>query len=244
MPVTFSQSIFFKALWFVIVFFSFSCKEAPEITQPITEVSQYDGSYLISFICDDTYMANATIDILKGKIDAQNIQNINQQKFVVSGIVDDNGKLQFTTIKTPDQKFVEADGFISGNGMIKGTYQVADRNCEFLGFCFTKNKKDIITQYDGVYQLHLLSEGDQIASFKARIENGEFNNVIENVNNNSYTIEGIVSKDGRLILKTMFSNINRGLTVIGYIQNNGSVKGIYTTSTGKKGAFSGKKIDD
>jgi len=222
----------------------FACKDIPEITQQINETSQYDGSYLISFICDDIYMANATIDVVNGKIASQNIQNINKQDFYVSGIVDDKGKLQFTTITTTDEESVEAVGTIDEKGMIKGMYQVGPRHCEFLGFCFTKNKMDIVTKYDGVYHLHLINEGDQIASFKARIEKGEFHNVLENINNNSYEIEGIVSKDGRLILKTQFSNINRGLTVIGYIQNNGSVKGIYTTSSGTKGAFSGKKIED
>jgi hypothetical protein len=37
--------------------------------------------------------------------------------------------------------------------------------------------------------------------------------------------------------------MNKGVTVIGRIQKDGSIMGIYSTYTGKKGAFSGKKID-
>ena len=244
-----------KITWFVSLLLIFSCQAVPDIAESINQVvpeiaqsinakTQYDGSYTVSFICDEIYMANATIDIENGAIKGQIIQNIKQQTFNVSGHVTEKGKIKFQAITTYTKEPVEAVGAINDDGMIQGTYRVGNRNCEFIGFCFTKNKNEIVTQYDGVYNLDLISGGKHIANFKARIENGEFHSVLMNINNNTYKIDGKVSKNGRLILNTLFSNMNKGLTVIGYIQKDFSVKGIYTTYTGIKGAFSGKKIDD
>jgi hypothetical protein len=224
------------------VLLTYSCQVVPEITQSINTIKKYDGNYTVSFICNDIYMANATIEIVNGTINGQIIQNIKQQTFNVSGNVAENGKLQFQTLSTQSQEIVEAIGAINDNGMIQGTYRVGDRACEFIGFCFTKNSNEIVTQYDGMYELDLISEGKHIVNCKANIENGEFHTLITNINDDSYTIDGKVSKDGRLILNTLFSNMNKGLTVIGYIEKDGTVKGIYTTYDGRKGAFSGKKL--
>jgi len=227
-------------IWFSIFIFS-SCQEVPEI-QSINAITEYDGSYTVSFICNDINVANATIDIINGTIEGQIIQNLKQQTFSVTGTVTENGKLKFQTITTQSDEPVEAVGAINKDGMIQGTYQVGTRNCEFYGFCFTKNKNEIVTQYDGIYQLDLISDGISVASFKATIENGEFHRVITNINNNSYTLDGKISKNGRIILNTLFSKMNNGVTVIGCIQKDGSIMGVYTTYTGKNGAFSGKKI--
>jgi len=228
-------------IWFISMFIFSSCQGVPEI-QSIAAITEYDGSYTVSFICNDIHMANATIDIVNGTIEGQIIQNLKQQTFSVTGTVTEKGQLKFQTITTQTEEPVEAVGSINTDGMIQGSYQVGNRKCEFLGFCFSKNKNEIVTQYDGIYQLDLISDGINVATFKATIENGEFHRVITNINNNSYTIDGKVSKNGRIILNTLFSQMNNGVTVIGRIQKDGSIMGIYTTYQGKKGAFSGKRI--
>jgi len=246
MPITFSSASIANhacITWFVLMVLFASCQSIPETDiQSMNAITKYDGSYSVSFICNEYHMASATIDIINGKIEGQIIQNLKQQTFNVTGSVAEDGKLKLQKITTQTEESVQVIGSIDNNGMIQGSYQVGNRNCEFFGFCFTKNKSEIVTQYDGIYQLDLISNGNTVARFKARIENGQIHRVITNINNNSYKIDGKVSKNGRLILNTLFSNKNNGVTVIGCIQKNGSVMGMYTTYQGKQGAFSGKKI--
>jgi len=254
MPIVISPSSIVNHVciitWLVSILFFSSCQVVPEPEiqsiepeiQSINAITEYDGSYTVSFICYKFHMANATIDIINGTIEGQIIQNLKQQTFNVTGTVTENGKLKLQTTSTQIEAPIEAVGSIDNSGMIKGTYQVGNRNCEFIGFCYTKNRNEIITEYDGIYQLDLISSGNNVASFKARIENGRFHRVITNINNNSYTIDGKVAKNGRLIMNTLFSNKNNGVTVIGRIHKDGSIMGIYTTYNGRNGAFSGKKI--
>jgi hypothetical protein len=230
------------AIWFISTLFIFSCQVVPEV-QPIDAITEYDGSYTVSFVCNGFHMANATIDVINGTIEGQIIQNVKQQTFNVTGAVAKDGTLKFQAIMTQSDESVDAVGSINDKGMIKGTYRVGSRDCEFIGFCFSKNQKEVVSQYDGIYQLDLISDGNNVASFKAEIENGEFHRVITNINNNTYTIDGKVSMNGRLILNTLFSDMNNGVTVIGCIQKDGTIMGVYSTYNGKKGAFSGKKID-
>ena len=230
--------------FFLMLFFS-ACQIVPETEiQSKDAITEYDGSYTVSFMCNEFHMASATIEVINGSIEGQIIQNLNQQTFNVTGTVTEDGKLELQKITTHTAESIAATGSIDKNGMIQGTYQVGTRNCEFIGFCFTKNKREIVTQYDGIYQLDLISSGNTVARFKARIENGQIQKIITNINDNSYTIDGNVSKNGRLILNTLFSDKKNGVTVIGCIKKDGSVMGIYTTYQGKKGAFSGKKIVD
>jgi hypothetical protein len=251
MPISISPASIANYVCFITWFISFllfsSCHVVPETeteSQSIDAIIKYDGSYTVSFICNELHMANATIDILNGTIEGEIIHNLNQQTFNVNGMVTENGRLNIQAITTETDELVEVMGSIDNNGMIQGTYQVGHRNCKFIGFCFSKNKNEIVTQYDGTYQLNLISDGNNVASFKASIEHGKFHRVITNINQNSYTIDGKVSKNGRLIMNTLFSNLNNGVTVIGCIQSDGSVIGIYNTYNGKKGAFSGKKISE
>jgi len=232
---------------FVVVFLSIlifhSCKMDLNKSQG-NRTKKFDGSYIISFICDKVCMANSTIDIKNGYIDGNIIQNIKQQSFHVTGYVKNDGKISFKTISTDLKEPVDAVGIIDSNGSIKGNYSVGNRECKFIGFCFTKNKNEKITQYDGSYQLELIRDGNRIASFKARIKDGKFNTILTTINYESYKIDGRISKDGSIILNTMFSNNNKGITVTGYINEDGSIKGIYYTYSGKTGVFSGKKMSD
>jgi hypothetical protein len=229
-------------IWFILILFFYSCQVVHEV-QPVDAITEYDGSYTVSFMCSGFHMANATINVINGTIEGQIIQNVKQQTFKVAGTVSDKGKLKLYTITTQSEEPVEAVGAIDKKGMIQGSYRVGNRNCKFIGFCYSKNQNDIVTQYDGTYQLDLISGGNNVASFKATIENGQFHRIITNINHNTYTIDGKVSKNGRLILNTLFSDMNNGVTVIGCIQKDGSIMGIYSTYNGKKGAFSGKRID-
>ncbi|KPA10418.1 hypothetical protein MHK_009378 [Candidatus Magnetomorum sp. HK-1] len=232
---------FFIFVIFISIFSFFSCQYIPFKNQKINDLEKHDGSYSISFICGEICMANAIIEIKNGKIDGE-VQNIKQQSFLVIGYVEEKGTLQLQSISENSDESIEAYGMVSNDGTITGSYSVENRTCNLFGFCFTKNKNEIVTQYDGMYKLELIRDGNKIENFKIRIQNGEFQTNISTKTNELYKIDGKISKNGNIILNTLFSNKNKGLTVIGSIQKDGSVKGDYYTNSRKKGVFSGNKL--
>ncbi len=227
---------------FIFILSFSSCQLIPYKDQPQNDIKRYDGSYSVSFICGDICMANAIIEIKDGAIDGQ-VQNIKQQSFYVIGYVSQNGDLQLQSISVDSEESIEAYGTINNNGTVNGTYQVDDRNCKLLGFCFKTNRNEIVKQYDGTYQIELIRAGKQMATSQFTIKNGEFHTSIATINNDLYKLDGKISKEGNIIFNTLFSNKDKGLTVIGTINKEGVVKGDYYTNSGSKGVFSGKKIN-
>jgi len=235
-----------KTTYFIIIFISlfsfFSCQYLPIKKGKTDELKKYDGSYSISFICGDICMAKAIIEIKDGKIDGQ-VKNIKKQNFLVIGYVEKQGDLQLQSISEDSDEIIEAYGKINNDGTLTGTYSVEERTCKLMGFCYTKDKNEIVTQYDGKYLLELVRGGKKITDVQVTISNGEFHTNVPAKANELYKIEGMISKDGNIILNTLFSDSNdKGITVIGSINKDGSVKGDYYINIGKKGVFSGKKV--
>jgi len=201
-------------------------------------LNKHDGIYSVSFICGEKCMATSIVNIKDGKID-EKIQNIYKQTFRVSGIVLNNGKLQLSISSTLDEK-VKAYGNITNGGLLEGTYSVGIRNCNFLGFIITKNQNEKIIKYDGIYDIAFKRKEKLMANAKIKIKNGAFHTFITTINNDIYKVNGKISKDGRIILNTIFSK-NQGVTATGTIID-GFMKGEYYVSNGIKGSFTGKII--
>jgi len=206
-------------------------------------IKKYDGIYNVSFVCKDKCKATANIKIKNGNIKGY-IQNIENQFFNINGLVEHDGKIILTSIISNSKKSIKGSGKISNDGIIRGTYFVGENKCNFSGFCFTKDSNEIVTKYDGTYQIKFIRDDKIVSQIKTKIIKGAFNAFIPTIFNEIYKVDGKVSKDGNIILNTIFSNMDKGITASGSISNNGILKGEYITNSGLKGIFTGELIQN
>jgi hypothetical protein len=237
------QKIFFISIVLITFFSFFSCQYLPLNKHEDNTLKKYDGSYSIVFICEDICMANAIVEITNGKIDGE-IKNINQQTFLVIGYVESEGNLQLQSISENSDLIIEASGNINADKIVTGNYSVDERNCKLFGFRYSNHTNNIISQYDGNYELELTRAGQKIDTIMLNIQNGQFNTNLTTSTTDAYNIKGEISQQGNIIINTLFSNKDAGITVIGSIHKNGTISGDYYKNPGIKGKFTGRKISD
>jgi len=206
------------------------------LTTSRNSLNLYDGTYSVSFICGEKCMATSIINIKDGKIE-EKVHSINKHTFNVIGFVMNTGKLQLSITSDLNEK-LNAHGNISNDGHIEGSYSVGSRNCKFLGFIITKNSNEKITKYDGLYDIIFKRKEKLMARAKINIKDGAFHTFIRTINNDIYKVNGKISKEGKILLNTIF-NQNQGVTATGSVRD-GFMKGEYYISDGSKGSFIGK----
>jgi len=238
-----NQKPIYFSVFVMTLFTFFSCQYVSFLNKSTLNLNKYDGSYSIAFTCGDICMANAIIEITDGKIDGE-VNNIKQQSFLVIGYAENTGDLQLQSISENSEEIIEANGSINSDSIVSGTYSVGDRNCKMFGFRYTRDKDKVVKKYDGTYELELTRAGKKVDTIQIQIQNGLFHSNVTTSTNITYQVNGNISQNGHIIANTLFSNKDKGLTVIGSIQENGTISGDYYKNPGVKGEFFGKKIID
>ena len=209
-------------------------------TNLIIDELNYNGTYLVTCISNGIYTAVAEIIITQGIISGE-ITNTQKMRFKIKGTVTDGGRISFNTIDSSVNTKITSIGSIDADGVIKGTYTIANRKGDYFGFKFSKDDKFTI-KYDGLYRIKFIRGGINVADSKVRINNGKFDLLIKTINDESYPVSGVVSREGNLIIKTLFNQKGMGIAASGFITNHGQINGLYYFNTGEKGHFLGELI--
>jgi len=105
------------------------------------------------------------------------------------------------------------------------------------------NNHELITRFDGKYNITFISQDYFRAITDFEIENSILDGVVVNTSNQTFFIKGSVSESGQLNFKSLKSNTGANISAIGNIKLDGSIEGHYTVGN-RQGKYYGFKYSD
>lgn len=205
--------------------------------------AKWDGDYPVTFYLDGNPAGLSLLTIQGGRFTGS-LLTADATKFQFDGGVRTDGGLSFSrlTSSRPGTE-LQAEGRLQADETISGTFSLDGRSGRFAGSHDNRaGERQVVTGFDGSYDLTFTRGGEVRASARCTIKNGSFSLSFADISQHRYAAEGYVLSDGTLILSSLAGDRGVELLAEGAVDaRHLAIEGIYRIGT-DTGEFSGVRL--